>query len=147
MAIKYFAWHSNRIYKEVKAILDKKYSSWYGLTDLQIMNRVRNIRKEVAAVDIHYASEQPHIGMMKDLDDWFMQVNYTVANRKTYKLNRITVYGNPYLFGLLKGSVHLHLDAIFFCCPKGYEQMLVVMVFDEWTETYVDVLYILMSGK
>ena len=85
--------------------------------------------------------------MMKDSDDWFMQVNYTVADRKTHKLNRITVYGNPYLFGLLKGSVHLHLDTTFRCCPKGYEQMLVVIVFDEWTETYMDVLYILMSGK
>ena len=76
-----------------------------------------------------------------------MQVNYIVTDRKIHKLNRIIVYGNPYLFGLLKGSIHLYIDATFYCCPKGYEQMLIVMVFDEWTKTYVDMLYILISVK
>ena len=96
-----------------------------------MMNRARNIRKQISLVDMQHTAEQPHVGMMKDSDNWFMQINHTVADRKTHKLNRITVHGNPCLFGLMKGNVHLHLDATFRCCPKGYEQMLVVMIFDE----------------
>ena len=96
---------------------------------------------------IYQTIEQPYIGMIDDSNDQFLQINYTIANRKTHKMNRLTVFGNPYLFGLINGSVYLHVDATFHYCLKGYDQMLVIMIFDEWTQTYVDVLYILMTGK
>ena len=148
LSVDNLTWNPRKIYKHVKEYFDKKYKSWYGLTDIQICNRVHNVRREMCFGDsIYQTIEQPHIGMMDDSNDWFLQINYTLADRKTHKLNRLTVFGNPHLFGLMYGSVYLHVDATFHCCPKGYDQMLVIMIFDEWTQTYVDVLYILMTSK
>ena len=140
------AWPPLTIYREIKKVMDEKYTAWYGITDKQIMQRVRNTRRE-NIVDTPRLIEQPQIGKMKGSDQWFMNANMTIVERKTHLLKKLTVYGNPELFGLLNGEKHIHIDATFRCAPKEYKQMLVIMVFDDDTDSYVDVLYILMNGK
>ena len=84
---------------------------------------------------------------MKDSNQWFLHINHTCIEKSTNKLQRIVVLGNPNLFYLLKGKIHLHIDATFWIVPKEFEQLLVLMVFDRMTGTYIDVMYMLMTGK
>ena len=68
-------------------------------------------------------------------------------DENTKKFERCVVYGNPALFGCLKGKVHLFIDATFRCTPHPFYQTLIIMVFDENTEVYVPILFILMTCK
>ena len=70
----------------------------------------------------------------------------TIADRKIQVLKKFTVYRNPELLGLINGEKHAHIDTTFRCLLKGYKQMLVVMIYNEDTETHCDVLYIMMTG-
>ena len=84
---------------------------------------------------------------MKDLDQWFMNTNMPIVERKTHMLKKFTVHWNSELFGLLNGKKHVHIDTTFRCVLKEHKQMLVIMVFNEDTDSYVDVLHIMMNGK
>ena len=60
---------------------------------------------------------------------------------------KFAAYSNPELFRLLNDEKHLHINDTFHCIPKGYKQMLVVIIYDKDIETYVDILHVLINGK
>ena len=61
-------------------------------------------------------------------------------------LERMTGFGNPELFYLLKGKTHLHIDGTFFTVPHPFSQLIVVMVYDEQLELHAPALRVLVTG-
>lgn len=63
------------------------------------------------------------------------------------KFDRILVLGNSLLLPILYTKPDIFLDGTFRCVPSQFHQCFIVMAFDRATNSYVPVLYILMTGK
>ena len=138
----------NQAWNHIKETLDKKSNnSWIGKNDTEVRNRVKYIRHVMLGKDVFRMIEQPHVGKMKDSNFWFLQFNMSTVNPDTNALERMTGFGNPELFYLLKGKTHLHIDGTFFTVPHPFSQLIVVMVCDEQVELRAPVLHVLVTGK
>ena len=60
----------------------------------------------------------------------FLQFNQIVFDNETQKFERIMVYGNSSLFGILSGDVQLYIDGTFRIYPFQFYQCLIIMGFD-----------------
>ena len=78
---------------------------------------------------------------------FFLQFNAAISDPETKKIERIVGYGNPSLFGILKGKVQIYIDGTFRIVPSPFYQCLIIMCFDTRTEVYVPIMYILMTAK
>ena len=57
-------------------------------------------------------------------------------------------WGHPDLIFLLKsGDHHIFIDCTFSVCPKGFYQLLIFMIYDEATELYIPIFYVLLPSK
>jgi hypothetical protein len=63
-------------------------------------------------------------------------------------LSRMIGFGHPDLLFLLKsGPMNTFIDCTFRIVPKGFYQLMIIMVYSSAHETYVPVLYILLQNK
>ena len=88
-----------------------------------------------------------HLSKMKDSANFFLQFNITFPNEFDGKLERIIGYGNPALFRVFGGNSQVFIDGTFRICPKPFYQCLILMVFDEQTDAFVPVFYVLLTSK
>ena len=72
---------------------------------------------------------------------------FTFPNEYNGKLERIIGFGNPSLSRLLRGCKRMFINGTFKFLPKPFYQCLIIMVFDNQTDAYVPVFYILMTSK
>ena len=121
---------TNMVWQEVKADSDKRSKSWIGMTDLEVLNRMKHIRHKVRGKDIFRKIEQPHVSKMKDSHFWFLRFNMTLIDPETNELHRMIGFGNPELFPLLNGKVHLCVDGTFLCVPHLLSQIIALMTHD-----------------
>jgi hypothetical protein len=64
------------------------------------------------------------------------------------KMTKIIGWGHPDLIHLVKyGPVYTFIDCTFSCCPKGFYQCMIIMVYDPSTSMYVPVFYVLLQTK
>ena len=117
------------------------------MSDSQVKTLVFNTRSRENGGDIFRLLEIPPLCMVQDSNFFFLQSNQTIINNDTQKIDRIVVFGNPSLFGLLAGAVQHFIDGTFRICLSQFYQCLIIMVFDVQTAVYVPILYVLMTGK
>ena len=113
-------WTPRRVWTKLKKI-DKKSSTWIGMTEMQVMSRVKHIRCQALDKYVFRMIEQPHARKMKDSKCWFLQFNMSVINQDANELYRFFCFGNPELFPLLRRNSEIHVDETFFCTPTPYE--------------------------
>lgn len=78
----------------------------------------------------------------------FLQFDLTYANAEKTKLLRMLGWGHPELFSFMKESGrHVFVDCTYRVVPKGFYQMMVIMVYSMRHESYVPVFYILLQDK
>jgi hypothetical protein len=89
---------------------------------------------------------------MKDVDLFpqgtgaFLQFTLTV--NIDGELQTILGWGHPQLINLLKnGKVHLFVDCTFKVVPKGFTQLMILMMYYPGTEMYVPVFFVLLQSK
>jgi hypothetical protein len=57
-------------------------------------------------------------------------------------------WGHPDLIFLLKSGDHnIFVDCTFSVCPHGFYQLLIFMIYDEATELYIPIFYVLLPSK
>ena len=147
LALSDLALRPRQIWDQVSTEMNRRSPLWSGLSDNRVMKMVRNIRAQANGGDIFRALEAPNMAMVKDSTQFFLQFNVTLPDQKTGKIERIVGYGNPWLFGLLNGRVQIYIDGTFRIVPHPFYQCLIIMVYDEQTDLYVPILYILMTAK
>ena len=121
--------------------------SFNGATNLQIINRVKNSRAKLNGSDIFRTIESEKVGKSSTTKQWFMHFNLTFPASYNGKMERITGFGNPALFRCFGGNQKIFIDGTFKIVPKPFYQCLIVMVFDNQTDEYVPVFYILLTSK
>lgn len=88
---------------------------------------------------------------VSDTDErFFMQFNLLVPidGPKGQEFTKIIGWGNPDLIHLVKaGKVHLFCDMTFKIVPKGFSQVLIVMIYSQGEKTYVPIFYVLLQSK
>jgi hypothetical protein len=63
-------------------------------------------------------------------------------------MTKIIGWGHPDLIHLMKyGPVYTFIDCTFNCCPKGFYQCMIIMVYDPSTNMYVPVFFVLLQTK
>ena len=62
-------------------------------------------------------------------------------------MERIIGFGNPSLIRVLGGNKRVFIDGTFKIVPKPFYQCLIIMVFDEQTDSFVPVFYVLLTSK
>ena len=138
-----------KVWEELQKKLDEKYpEGWCGVKKDSMVNRVRRTRLAIGMGDHLRTVETSSYGRMTDTERSFLQNHQAVPNPdKPGELQRIMVFGNPSLFGLLMAAnVDLYLDATF-TVPPGFYQLLICMVYDRTRSAYVPVVYTLMTHK
>ena len=63
---------------------------------------VGNICKKAHGGDIFWTLESPNLSIVKDSPFRFLQFNVCLSDPDTHKIERLIVYENPTLFGILK---------------------------------------------
>ena len=91
--------------------------------------------------------EQDYAGKVKGMENWFLQFNTTAINPGTSKLERIIRFGNPQLMPLLNNKIKVNCSIRFYCILHSFAQMLIIIVHDVQTETFVPSLHMLMTCK
>ena len=136
-----------KIWDIVSEEINSKAKTWKGLSDVQVKSLVKKVRDEKNGEDIFRKLENPPMCRVKNSNFYFLQYNISLFDNDNNKTERLMIYGNPALFGLMNGKVQLYIDGTFRIVPNPFYQCLIIMVFDVQTAVYVPVFYVLMSGK
>lgn len=73
-------------------------------------------------------------------------ISYTLSGEEG--LSRMLGFGHPDLLFLLRtGPVNTFVDCTFRIVPKGFYQLMIIMIYSAAHQTYVPVLYILLQNK
>ena len=136
------------VWDEINLEMTLKYKCWAGMMKEQVVNLVNNTRQATFGGDIYAQLEAANMTTMKDgTGQQFLQSNCFIANNVKKIHSRILCFANPKLLRLLSGPKHLYIDGTFKCVPSQFSQLLIVMIFNDSTSSYVPVMYILLQGK
>jgi hypothetical protein len=140
-----------QVWSVVRAEMEENHPyGWDGLRKDQVCRRVRKARAELGLGDaITTVLNTPLYRMMSDQGRAFLQAfgSYPHPDDPN-EFMCMMVYGNPSLIPMLKQrGLDIFVDATFDCTPKPFYQTLILMIFHEETESYVPVLYALMTHK
>ena len=109
---------------------------------MQVINKVNNASTKSNGGDVCNALEQPAMDMVQNSNFFFLQLNAAVLDNKTGNLQRLMGFGNPVIFGVLKGKrVNIYIDGTFRIAPHPLYQCLIVMAYDKHEEVYVIIMY------
>jgi hypothetical protein len=73
-------------------------------------------------------------------DSWY----YVSTNERT----RLIGWGHYELIHLMKlGEKHFFVDCTFSCVPEPFTQLMIIMMYEQATDTYIPVFYVLMQSK
>jgi hypothetical protein len=147
LAVEHMAMTGPKIWKALEKEVTEKYPVWSGLSNMQVQAIVKNVRAREYGFDMFVKLETNKVSRMKDNDKWFLQFNALVTDPKDGQRSRMLGFANPKLIGLLNGDVQIYIDGTFKICPKPFYQCLIIMVFNEQTDSYVPIFYILLQGK
>ena len=147
LALKHLSMPPKKIHLQVLQEIKEKHNVFRGATNHKIINRIKNARSKLNGNDMYRTVEMDHLARIKDSDQFFMHFNITFPNDWSGKYERIMGFGNPSLFRIFGGNKRVFIDGTFKIVPKPFYQCLIVMVFDEQTDKFVPVFYILLTSK
>ena len=126
----------------------ESHPTFKGASNTKIINRIKNSRTKYNGNDVFRTIEMSHLSKMKNSNQFFLQFNIAYPNEHTEgKMERIIGFGNPALFRIFGGNSKIFIDGTFKVCPKPFYQCLIIMVFDEQTDVFVPVFYVLLTSK
>ena len=132
-----------KIWEETKAKMDENYpEGWTGIQKASITRRVRSTRMQMNGGDAFHTLDNSNYVLMTNTKQPFLHYNATFPNLKVPgTFDRIMIFGNPSLFGLLRiAKCDLYIDATFDCCPSPFYQCLIIMILHKETNVYVPIL-------
>jgi len=69
-------------------------------------------------------------------------------NPNNFEVQKIIGWGHPDLiFQMKHGKVNLFIDCTFKCCPRGFYQCMIIMMYSIAYDQYIPVFYILLESK
>ena len=86
MAIENLGLNPKSIWQNVSDEMNRKYLTWNGITDCQVINLVKNTRTKAGGGDVFRTLEKPPMNMVKNLDQFFLQFNLSLADSDTKKI-------------------------------------------------------------
>jgi hypothetical protein len=135
------------VWTTVSKQMDRKYTTYRGLTKEQVIRRVYRTRALSTGSDIFRQIEREPLCLVEENSSlYFLQFNMSFHHDGI--LHRACGWANPKLIRLLKyPKCNLFIDCTFKCVPSPFYQCLIIMVFDHGSNVYVPVMYCLLSGK
>ena len=81
---------------------------------MQVINKVNNASTKSNGGDVFHALDQPAMDMVQNSNFFFLQLNAAVLDNNTGNLQRLMGFGNPVIFGVLKGKgANIYIDGTF----------------------------------
>ena len=139
-----------KLWLDLQKVLDEKYpDGWSGVKKLSIIERIRRVRSEINHSDAFRTVETTSYGQMTDTKRPFLQHHSIHPDHdKPGEYQRNTAFANPEnVFLLGSKALDIYVDATFESVPRPFYQCLVIIIFDVQTNTYVPVVYVLMTHK
>jgi hypothetical protein len=120
-----------------------------GLTEEQVVGRIRRVCRRYYGGDIHGVMEVPPCSKVKDSAIPFFRFHILTASADPNAApNRILGWAHPAMKELLLyHGVSLFTDGTFRCVPRGFYQCLIVMVDDRARNMFTPVYYVLCTSK
>ncbi|EGZ12607.1 hypothetical protein PHYSODRAFT_337026 [Phytophthora sojae] len=120
-----------------------------GLTEEQVIGRIRRIRRRYYGGDIHGVVEVPPFSKVKDSAIPFFRFHLVTAHPDPKKApSRVLGWAHPALKELLLyNSVSLFLDGTFRSVPRGFRQCLILMVDDPARNLFTPVYFVLCTSQ
>ena len=139
---------SIRIAQTVLDRMERIYDTlpFKGLNAPQLQSIVHYTRRKEFADWEGAIASFPMVLCSDDDDRLFLQFNASLNLNDG--LQKVIGWAHPDLIHLTKyGEVNTFIDCTFSCVPKGFEQCLIIMVYDRSTCMYVPVFYVLLQSK
>ena len=147
IALKNMSMPPKKIHLQVLQDMEMKHNVFRGATNTKIINRIKNARTRMNGNDVFRIIESENLAVVKDSNQFFLHFNVSYPNEDSKKYEKILGFGNPALFRCLGGNDRIFIDGTFKIVPKPFYQCLIIMVFDEQTDAFVPVFYILLTSK
>ncbi|ETP25777.1 hypothetical protein F441_01370 [Phytophthora nicotianae CJ01A1] len=124
-----------------------------GLNKKQIVTRINNGRAAQNGKDLFSMIESPSMAKVKNEELGFLQFNCTWLDDTKIKqekpeIDRLIGWSHPELRNLLRyEGEDLFVDGTFRSAPKGYHQVVTLMMYDPLTELFVPLFFTLTTSK
>ncbi|ETP53784.1 hypothetical protein F442_01334 [Phytophthora nicotianae P10297] len=124
-----------------------------GLNKKQIVTRINNGRAAQNGKDLFSMIESPSMAKVKNEELGFLQFNCTWLDDTKVKqekpeIDRLIGWAHPELRNLLRyEGEDLFVDGTFRSAPKGYHQVVTLMMYDPLTELLVPLFFTLTTSK
>ncbi|EGZ26009.1 hypothetical protein PHYSODRAFT_326955 [Phytophthora sojae] len=120
-----------------------------GLTEEQVIGRIRRIHRRYYGGDIHGVVEVPPFSKVKDSAIPFFRFHLVTAHPDPKKApSRVLGWAHPALKELLLyNSVSLFLDGAFRSVPRGFRQCLILIVDDPARNLFTPVYFVLCTSQ
>ena len=149
LAVENMSEQPKKILLQVLRETEKMHHIFKGASSCKIINRIKNARAKHNHNDVCRRIEMDYLAKMKNSNlNFSLQFNVTFPNEiADGKLERIIGFGNPSLFRVFGGNQKIFIDGIFKICPRPFDQCLIFMFFNEQTDAFVPVFYVLLTSK
>lgn len=115
LSLSNLALRPKEVRRQVSTEMNRRSRVWKGLTDKSVIRMVGNVHEKAHGGDIFRTLESTNLSMVKDSPFYFLQCNVCLSDPGTHKMEKLIVYGNTTLFGILKAKkVQIYIDATFY---------------------------------
>lgn len=99
--------------------------------------------------DWETAIRSPPLCLVSSTDQrLFLRFMADVHIEATGELSRMIGWGHPKLLFLTKyGQLNIFIDCTFRCVPKGFYQLMVIIIYSPSHQLYIPIFYILLQSK
>ena len=143
---------AGQVYTEVNARLVNEHGAWTGATSGQIKARVYEVKKRLNGGDAFTTIETQDEYRLYDDGSGapFLYFNVSrtgIDDKNPGVIHRAMGFSHPRLVKKLKGRNHCYVDCTFASTPRPFVQTLNFMMFDDETQSYVCVFWVLLTGQ
>ena len=143
---------AGQVYTEVNGRLVEEHGAWTGATSGQIKARVYEVKKRLNGGDAFTTIETQDEYRLYDDGSGapFLYFNVSrtgIDDKNPGVIHRAMGFSHPRLVKKLKGRNHCYVDCTFASTPRPFVQTLNFMMFDDETQSYVCVFWVLLTGQ
>ena len=118
------------------------------MTRIQLRDYVYQVRRHEFK-DWETAIRSPPLSIVSSTDQrLFLRFMADVHIEATGELSRMIGWGHPKLLFVTKGGpLNMFIGCTFRCVPKGFYQLMVIMVYSTSHQMYIPIFFILLQSK
>ena len=136
---------ANECWKLIDQECRQQTTNFRGVRKDQIISLINATRRKGFSTDMVQALSNPPLSMINE--HLFLQSLFVFRQPDNDTLETIILHAHPELLFYSKSTVDLFIDGTFSITPKGFYQVMIVMIYEPSSKLYIPIFYALLQRK